>query len=206
MTKETKVANGYAKKETVLFLICISLAVGFLAGVVYSSFKLRYDAPRQTSAPHPRTVQDQGTSPEQAENIKALERETSSNPGNVEAWIRLGNLYFDTKKHLKAIEAYQKSLELSPNNADVLTDMGVMYRRSGQPHKAVEAFDKAMEVDPRHETSRFNKGIVLMHDQNNSEGAIKAWEELLSINPFATAPNGQPIEDLINKLKQNVNR
>ncbi len=75
-----------------------------------------------------------------------------------------------------------------------------MYRRTGQPQKALDAFDRAMTIAPGHEQSRFNKGIVLRYDLNDREGAIKAWEELLKINPNAMAPNGIPLTEAIKTL------
>jgi tetratricopeptide (TPR) repeat protein len=75
-----------------------------------------------------------------------------------------------------------------------------MYRRNGQPVKALEVFDKAIALDPRHEQSRFNKGIVLRYDMNDREGAVKAWEDLLKINPNAMAPNGLPVSEAIKSL------
>ena len=50
--------------------------------------------------------------------------------------------------------------------------------------------------------SRFNKGIVLMHDLNDIKGAIKAWEDLLQINPVAVAPNGMSVDQLVQSMKQ----
>jgi hypothetical protein len=35
---------------------------------------------------------------------------------------------------------------------------------------------------------------------NDREGAIKAWQELLKINPNAMAPNGQPVSEVIKDL------
>jgi tetratricopeptide (TPR) repeat protein len=77
-----------------------------------------------------------------------------------------------------------------------------MYRRAGKPEEAIKAFDRAIAIDPKHEVSRFNKGIVLLHDLNDRGGAIEAWEKLLEINPAATAPNGQPLRELVNRFKQ----
>jgi len=122
------------------------------------------------------------------------------NPTNVNAWTQLGHVYFDTNNPPKAIRAYEKSLELNPNNPDVLTDLGVMYRRNGQPDKALATFDQAIAIAPNHEQSRFNKGIVLRYDMNDVEGARKAWEELLKINPNAVAPNGIPVSEAIKSL------
>jgi cytochrome c-type biogenesis protein CcmH/NrfG len=213
MAKETQVGrNGYVKKETMLVAALITLVVGFVGGVTYSSFKFGTGTPVQTSVPSQQTSQDRGVSEEQAdtiqslEEIQSLEKETSQNPENVEAWIQLGNLYFDANRFQKAIRAYKRSLELNHNNPDVWTDLGVMYRRSGQPIEAIEAFEKAIEIDPNHETSRFNKGIVLMHDLNDREGAIKAWEGLVKVNPLASAPNGQPVMELVETLKASMNQ
>jgi len=134
--------------------------------------------------------------------IAALEKEAQENPTNEKTWIELGNSYFDTNQYEKAIQAYRKALEINPNNADVWTDLGVMYRRNGNPQEAINSFDKAIEVDPKHEVSRMNKGIVLLHDLNDLEGAIKAWEELLEINPVAMSPTGQSIDQMVQQMKK----
>ena len=131
----------------------------------------------------------------------ALEEEVSLHPENVKAWTQLGNSYYDAHMFEKAIRAYKKSLELNPADANVWTDLGIMYRRSGQPQKAIEAFDSAILNDGKHEFARFNKGIVLMHDMEDAQAAIVAWEELAKINPNAKTPNGQPLKELIEKLK-----
>ncbi len=134
--------------------------------------------------------------------ILKLEEFLKDNPDNAEAWVQLGNLFFDTNRFTDSIEAYERSLELAPANPNVLTDLGVMYRRNKAPEKAVEAFDRAIAVAPTHETARFNKGIVFMHDLNNLEEAIRAWEGLVEVNPMAEAPNGQLVQNLITGLKQ----
>jgi cytochrome c-type biogenesis protein CcmH/NrfG len=137
-----------------------------------------------------------------ADRIAALERQTQADPKNVNAWTDLGNAYFDSQQHDKAINAYRKSLELNPNNADVWTDLGVMYRRSGKPEEAIKAFDQAITADSKHEVSRMNKGIVLLHDLRDFDGAIAAWEGLLEVNPIAVAPNGISIDQMVTQLKK----
>jgi tetratricopeptide (TPR) repeat protein len=80
--------------------------------------------------------------------------------------------------------------------------MGVMYRRNGNPQEAIKAFDKAIEADPKHEVSRMNKGIVLLHDLKDTDGAIKAWEGLLEVNPVAMAPTGRSVDEMIQQMKK----
>jgi len=188
-----------------LLVAFICLIIGFLGGIAFSVYKQVPAFPVNTGGQSPQMAQPQqpqGPTEEQLTMIRHLESETSRNPQDHQLWIQLGNAYFDTHQPKNAIQAYMKALELSPDNADVWTDLGIMYRRDGQMDKAIGAFDKAIAVDPNHEPSRFNKGLVLMHDLNDRDGAIKAWEGLIEINPDAIAPGGrQTIKQLMDRLK-----
>ena len=201
MAKQKSPEGNLVKKETMLIVALIALVVGFLGGIFYSALQSGPTGSVQTtSAPPQQQQQPPGLTREQASNILRLEQEVLADPTNVGAWTQLGHVYFDTNNPAKAINAYEKSLELRPDEPNVLTDLGVMYRRNGQPVKALEVFDRAMALDPRHEQSRFNKGIVLRYDMNDREGAVKAWEDLLKINPNAMAPNGLPVSEAIKSL------
>jgi cytochrome c-type biogenesis protein CcmH/NrfG len=206
MAKQSKnVDNPYVRKETLYLVSLLALAVGFFGGVMFAVYKSDSTPAPGTSmgpAPQAQAPQPQAADPGRLSMIAELEKETQANPGNEKAWIELGNAYFDTGQHEKSIQAYRRALEINPNNANVWTDMGVMYRRSGNPQEAIKSFDKAAEVDPKHEISRMNKGIVLLHDMNDMEGAIKAWEELLEINPVAVSPTGQSIDQMVQQMKK----
>lgn len=178
-------------------VIALAFVAGMLAGILLTLYKTGGSPP----VPLHSEV-EQKSSADLSDQIAGLEFKTSQNPGDIAGWIQLGNLCFDSDLPEKAIAAYKEVLAINPDNADVLTDMGVMYRKSGEYDKAVQSFDKAVGVNPKHEIARFNKGIVLMHDLNNPQGAIQAWEELLTVNPLAMAPNGQSIDEMLNKMKR----
>ena len=200
MAKQQKTGEGnYVRKETFLIVTLLALAVGFFGGVVFAVFK------SDSQAPIPSAPVQMGTpapAPAGSDRIAALERQTQAEPGNVKAWTELGNAYFDSNQYEKSISAYRKSLELDPSNPNVWTDMGVMYRRAGKPEEAIKAFDQAIAADPQHEVSRMNKGIVMLHDLNDFNGAIQAWEGLLEVNPIAMAPNGVSIDQMVTQLKK----
>lgn len=204
MEEKIKPDSKTVKKETMWMVACVALVVGFLGGVVFGVYKSGTGTSIQKSMISQTNEKEQDISVESAAQIFELEKMANEKPDDVATWTKLGNLYFDTGNHKKAITAYQKSLALNPNNANVMTDLGVMYRRIGDSKKAIEAFDKAAKIDPKHETALFNKGIVLMHDLNDLDGAIQAWEELVKRNPAATSPTGQPIKDLVEKLKTSI--
>ena len=204
MTRKTKDTNvQYVRKETFWLGTLLALAVGFFGGVMFAVYKS--DTGVVAGTPQGQAPPTQVAAPARSNLIASLEDETAKHPQNTKAWVQLGNEYFDTDQHKKAIWAYRKSLELDPNNANVWTDMGVMYRRSGKPQEAIKSFDKAIEVDPKHEPSRLNKGIVLLHDMQDFDGAIAAWEELLAVNPVAMAPTGRSVDEIIQQMKKQNN-
>ena len=193
MTKKQAKQSRTIAHRTVLIIAVGAFLLGFISGVGFALFKTNSTLPA-TSNSNPSIDYDKME--------KDFVAEVLNNPENTEAWIQLGHVYFDTNIYDKAITAYEKSLELNPSNADVLTDLGIMYRRNGQPQKAIEKFDEAIVLNPKHEMSRLNKGIVLMHDLGDHEGAIESWEELLEINPVAMAGKGQSVDQLVKHYKE----
>ncbi|MFZ7128515.1 MAG: tetratricopeptide repeat protein [Desulfobacterales bacterium] len=195
MSRQKKQSTDVVKRQTLVTSVVIALMVGFFLGVVFGVY--------QSSSPLP--SQAQSGSPSSADRNQMLEglmERVKGNPDDTAAWIQLGNLHFDASRFNEAIEAYEKSLELEPGNAMVLTDLGIMYRRIGKPREAVERFDRAIAADPKLENPRYNKGVVLLHDLKDREGAVQAWEGLLEVNPLAMAPNGQSVDELVTQYRQ----
>lgn len=181
------------KKETALLGVFIALIVGFVGGVVFSAYKLGSDQNIPGAmAPHDHASDS---------HIAELEELVANDPNNAAAWIELGNLFFDAQQIEKAIHAYESALKIQPENADVWTDLGVMYRRKGGAKQALAAFRQAQTLNPKHEIALFNAGVVLMHDLKQPKEAREMWEQLIRINPSAKAPNGQPVKELIEKMK-----
>jgi cytochrome c-type biogenesis protein CcmH/NrfG len=192
--------NGKPKKSPLVTYFII-FVFGFLSGIGFTVYK--GGAPAST----PSTTtngQAQSQKDDTKQAIINLEAEVTANPENFQNWIRLGHLYYDANQPEKAIGAYTKSLEFHSGDANLLTDLGVMYRRTKQPEKAIESFNQAIAKDPSHLPSRFNKGIVMMYDLDDSAGAIATWEELLKIDPEAKTANGQHIHEFVDQIKADL--
>jgi hypothetical protein len=101
-----------------------------------------------------------GVPPGVEQRIAIAKQLVAQNPKDVQAWISLGNDYFDSHQAQAAIDAYTNALAIDPKNPDVLTDQGVMYRELGQYDKAVANFLKANQLAPAHMQSLFNAGVV----------------------------------------------
>jgi cytochrome c-type biogenesis protein CcmH/NrfG len=115
--------------------------------------------------------------------ITAMQSVVARDPKNFDAWVQLGNDYFDTRQPQKAIDAYTHALEIRPNSPNVMTDMGVMYRDLGQFDKAVATFQQANQLDPKHVQSLFNLGVVYMNDLKQPKKAIEAWNKVIQVAP-----------------------
>ena len=178
------------KKETVILIVFIAFLLGFITGATVAILKGRKGAEIPVAAQRPQGVQETpaavqpGPSPaEVADRVQTLKDILKRDAKNLSAWAQLGNLYFDTNQPREAIEAYSQYLAIKPDNADVRTDMGIMYRTLGDFDRAIQEFRLAAKSDPKHSNSRYNIGIVLLHDKQDIKGAIKAWEEYLKVDP-----------------------
>lgn len=133
------------------------------------------------------------------DDVKMLQEVVKTDPKNVNAWIKLGNIFMDTSRFNEAIEAYQKALELDPKNVDVRVDMGTCYRNSGRSDMAVKEYRKALEIDPRHINGHKNLGVVLAFDLKDNAQAVREFEKALELAP--NAPDAERIKQEIQRLK-----
>lgn len=201
MKKIEEVEVAYVRRTTMLIVGVISLAVGFIGGIIYKNIAAGPKTDVRKETIDQRLTQSQSPQTQQAGQLLELRKKVANNPQDAQTWADLGNLYFDINEYDNAINAYKKHLELNPQNANVWTDLGVMYRRSGRSAEAIQAFSKAIEFEPRHQQSRFNKGIVLMYDMKDQQAAIKVWEDLLTVNPAFKIPDGRSLGDFIQQLR-----
>jgi tetratricopeptide (TPR) repeat protein len=82
-----------------------------------------------------------------------------------------------------AAAAYEQALALKPGDPNVITDLGIALRGLADYEGAVARFREAAKADPKHPQSRFNLGLVLLHDLNRPADAIVAWQDYLTVAP-----------------------
>ena len=195
------------KKETVILMVVIAFLVGFITGATVAILRGTKGAEKVAMVQKPQMAPPGALAPgppardsvEVASQVQTLKEIVKKDPKNLPAWVELGNLYFDSDRPKEAIEAYSRYLAAKPDNPDVRTDMGTMYRKLGQFDKALEEFRKAAQSDPKHVNSRYNIGLVLLHDKQDMKGAIMAWEDYLKVDP--NSERAQRIRAQIEKMK-----
>jgi len=191
------------KKEAVILIVIIAFLVGFISGATVAILRGTKSTEKTAMAQKPQMAPEPfpkgPDAMEAASKIRTLKEIVEKDPKNLAAWAELGNLYFDTDQPQEAIEAYSRYLAIKPDNPDVRTDMGIMYRKLGQFDKAIEEFMKTAQSDPKHINSRYNLGLVLLHDKGDIKAAIKAWEDYLKVEP--NSERAQRIRAQIEKMK-----
>ena len=182
------------KSETWL-LVGVALVVGVLVGVLVTHRTTR-QAPPTAAAPAPMGAPVANVQ----QNVSMLEDMVRKEPGNRNAWVQLGNTYFDMDQAVKAVEAYGKALELDGNDPDVLTDQGVMFRKLGWYDRAIANFTKANQINPSHQQSLYNLGVVYRFDLKDFPKAQEAWGRFLQLNP--TGPGADQVRGELEMLQK----
>jgi cytochrome c-type biogenesis protein CcmH/NrfG len=179
------------KKETAL-LVIVTLVVGGLIGAIISSQSTKNSDKENHDTHVAATVDSQ-------KEIQLLKDFLKTEPNNRNAWVQLGNKYFDTNNLMEAIDAYDNALAIDGNDPNVLTDQGIMYRRIGWFDKAIENFTKANQIDPNHLQSLLNMGIVYSFDLEEKKKAKDAWLKYLEID--STSSTAERVRTMIDHME-----
>lgn len=131
--------------------------------------------------------------------LNLLQDAVKKDPGNLNAWISLGNFFMDMSRFIEAADAYQKALAIDPGNVDVRVDMGTCYRNSGKPDIAIKEYRKALEISPNHPYGHKNLGVVLAYDFKDPVQGAKELEKYLQLAP--NSPDADQIKKEIQRLK-----
>lgn len=177
-------------KDSIL-IATVALIVGLLGGYLIFSISNAGKASQSSTA----IPVGAGSPTDYAERIAQAEKVVAQDPKNINAWISLGNDYFDTEQSQKAINAYGKALEIEPNNPNILTDQGVMFRKIGWYDKALANFERANKIDPSHLQSLFNAGIVYAVDLKQPEKAALYWNRYLKLD--SNSPTAIEIKNMM---------
>ncbi|MBI4312870.1 MAG: tetratricopeptide repeat protein [Chloroflexi bacterium] len=116
--------------------------------------------------------------------IAELEKIVASGPGNAEALIELGGLYFQIRLYPRAADTFADALKVAPDNAKVRNDLGSSLLYQGMVGLAKEEYVKAIALDPSLPDPHFNLAVVLSHSATpDIAGALAEWREVIRLAP-----------------------
>lgn len=135
----------------------------------------------------------------QVEHIKGILAQDST---NYDAWVALGNLYFDANKPAEAIAHYEQALAIRSGDVNVLTDLATMERAAGDPQKAISILNQVVKEDSTFGQAWFNMGVIYSLDLKDNRSAVAAWKKFVALNP--DSPHLDAVQKEIDRLEREL--
>ena len=91
------------------------------------------------------------TPPEPIDELEKAKAKVKDYPDSAEAYLNLGDAFFNLEMHREAIEAYKQALRIKPDDAKALFMIGVAYNNLSLYNEAIEAFKQTVQINPNFE-------------------------------------------------------
>ena len=109
---------------------------------------------------------------------KAIEAAPTFSP----ALVNRANLAIKELEFGPAEEDLLRALMYSPTSVDAQVALAIVFRRTGRTNLAKDSLTKTLEQDPDSAIARFNLGVLMMVDLNQSATATRLFNEVLQIS------------------------
>ncbi len=135
--------------------------------------------------------QSDGTGASASSNavLDALRAAVKANPNDAAAHLALARGLMGAQDVPDALTEFGTSARLDPTNAEPFAYSGWLIRLQGFPDQALTLLDKAIAVDPQYPDARAFKGIILLRDKHDPEGAIAQFQRYLVRAPDSPLAN-----------------
>jgi len=156
------------------------------------------DDQSQQSAPTSQSEAEQAM-PDMMHQVEHIKEILAQDSTNYDAWVALGNLYFDANQPTEAIEHYEHAIAIRSGDINVLTDLATMERAAGDPKKAIEILKQVVADDPTFGQAWFNMGVIYSLDLKDNKNAVAAWKRFVATSP--ESPHIDAVQKEIDRLE-----
>src|SRR6266576_6183552 len=202
-TSNFRVAPNWSNVQAYLlaaFCLLLGVALGYLFRGSASSMPQAVTARQSTGF----AVENTQAQAALQQSVVPLLEAVNRNPADYDAFVKLGDLYYDGQQFPNAIQYYERSLVIHPENPDVRTDLGTAYWYTGNADKALAEMEISLKYKPGHPQTLFILGWGKWQGKTDAKGAVAAWQNLLKTNP--DYPQKQQLEQYIAKAKEHAVR
>jgi tetratricopeptide (TPR) repeat protein len=114
--------------------------------------------------------------------IELFKQVTQMAGWNVQAWVRLGGLYFDNKKYDEAVKVMNEAIQLFPDDFTVNLILGLSLAQSNKESEAKPYLKKAVDLNPNDVNALSAYGFTLNQLKENEEAA-EYLKKALKLSP-----------------------
>jgi tetratricopeptide (TPR) repeat protein len=108
---------------------------------------------------------------------------TVYNAKNYEINLRLGYLYYQSKKYAESVEYYSKSVELMPFSIEAKLGLALPLSVQNNWTKIVTLYNDILKIDPQNSTVLYRMGLISFNNKDYNS-ANKYFEKLVNMYPF----------------------
>ncbi len=125
------------------------------------------------------------------EKIYCYTKAIESNPKDIDAYFKRGELYDHQGEYDKAIADYSQVINLDPKYALAYNNRGAAHYRQHRCDKAISDYSEAIRINPLCPLTYNNRGIVYYH-QGDYDNAIADYSQAVKRDPkYARAYNNR---------------
>lgn len=145
----------------------------------------------------------------ESEQLKLMKSAAGLEPGNAEAWDRVGRFEqydFANADPAQAIADYLRAVRDDPHSAHYWMDLASAYEMTGDASRAREAYEQARSVYPASAEVAWSFGNFLLRQQRFSEGyaqirqAVRGDRSLLQIAISRAWRSNQDVQQLLDHV------
>jgi len=103
-------------------------------------------------------------------------------PGNIFAWIGLGQALLRLNRFDEALGTFDRALEIKPDFAEALSKRGESLQALGRNKDAVAAYNRSLRYRPNHIETLNNRSAALI-DLGRPGAALACLDEALALSP-----------------------
>ena len=94
-------------------------------------------------------------------SARAYRQAIETDPSQLDAWVNLGLLQHELRRHNDALKTYLEALDVVGAEGVLLFNLGVLLEDMQRKREAIQAYEGAVRVDPRLADAHYNLALLL---------------------------------------------
>lgn len=115
--------------------------------------------------------------------IMAYQTSTLLDPNNVDAYVSLGEVYYDNSDLSNAIDNFCEAIKLDSTIPRIYCCLGLALWEKDFINESIVALEKAVEIAPEYDTALNNLGVVYLDGVGNVEESLGYFSKAIKANP-----------------------
>jgi tetratricopeptide (TPR) repeat protein len=107
----------------------------------------------------------------------------ATSPGHAEALRLLGVLRYQAGDLEDAIDKFRRAVQAGSTDGRALEALGCVLGEAGRREESIRCLQRVVADHPRQPTAFFNLGMMLMKDPDEIDGAVRAFEQSIRLDP-----------------------